>query len=32
MRFDEHLDVFGIEPPGSLTDTHLARFPVVASL
>ena len=28
MTFHEHLDVFGIDPPGSLTGTDLATFPM----
>jgi hypothetical protein len=28
MTFHEHLDVFGIDPPGSLTGTQLATFPL----
>jgi hypothetical protein len=28
MTFHEHLDVFGIDPPGSLTGTLLDTFPL----
>ena len=28
MTFHEHLDVFGIDPPGSLKGTQLATFPL----
>lgn len=27
MNFHEHLDVFGMDPPGSLTGTLIASFP-----
>ena len=30
MTFHEHLEVFGIDPPGSLTGTQLATFPLAA--
>jgi hypothetical protein len=30
MTFHEHLDVFGIDPPGSLTGTLLDTFPLAS--